>query len=91
MIEAFIVKELAAEFGLSDLLQCDGGNIGRADNLRAFANAVAEHQRSIDAAICFAESGKSRKMNFTNDWSPYIEGLCHGADGCSELIKAQGE
>ena len=91
MIDALVVKKLAAEFGLYDLLQCSYENISRADQLKQFANTVAAHQRDIDIAICLGESEKAFKLKGTNDWSPYIEGLCDGADGCSELIKAQGE
>ena len=91
MIEALVVKKLAAQFGLSDLLECEYSNIGRADNLSKFANSVAAHRRDIDAAICFAESEKAYKLKGTNDWSPYIDGMSDGADECCELIKAQGE
>jgi len=91
MIDVMTVKMLAAQFGLRDLLQREYSNIGRADNLRTFANAVAAHQRDIDAAICFAESEKAFKLKGTNDWSPYIDGMSDGADECGELIKAQGE
>ena len=91
MIDVMTVKRLAAQFGLHDLLQCEYSNIGRADNLNKFANAVAAHQRDIAAAICFAESEKAYKLKGTNDWSPYIEGMSDGADECGELIKAQGE
>ena len=91
MIDVMTVKRLAVQFELSDLLECEYSNIGRADNLNKFANAVAAHQRSIDAAICFAESEKAFKLKGTNDWSPYIDGMSDGADGCCELIKAQGE
>jgi len=91
MIDVMTVKRLAVQFELSDLLECEYSNIGRADNLNKFANAVAAHRRDIDAAICFAESEKAYKLKGTNDWSPYIDGMSDGADECCELIKAQGE
>ena len=81
MIDVMTVKRLATQFGLSDILECEYSNIGRADNLNKFANAVAAHQRDIDASICFAESEKAFKLKGTNDWSPYIEGMSAGADG----------
>jgi len=85
------VKRLATQFGLSDILECEYSNIGRADNLNKFANAVAAHQRDIDASICFAESEKAFKLKGTSNWSPYIEGMSDGADECGELIKMQGK
>ena len=91
MIDVITVKRLATQFGLSDLIAEDNyENMGRADQLKQFVNAVEAHQRDIDAAICFAESEKAFKLKGTNDWSPYIEGMSDGADECSELIKAQG-
>jgi len=92
MIDVMTVKMLTAQFGLSDLIAEDNyENRGRADQLKQFANAVAAHQREIDAAICFAESEKAYKLKGKNDWSPYIEGMSDGADECGELIKSQGE
>ena len=91
MIDVMTVKRLATQFGLSDILECEYSNIGRADNLNKFANAVAAHQRDIDASICFAESEKAFKLKGTSNWSPYIEGMSDGADECGELIKSQGE
>jgi len=91
MIDVMTVKRLATQFGLSDLLECEYSNIGRADNLNKFANAVAAHQRDIDASICFAESEKAFKLKGTSNWSPYIEGMSDGADECGELIKMQGK
>jgi len=91
MIDVMTVKRLATQFGLSDILECEYSNIGRADNLNKFANAVAAHQRDIDASICFAESEKAFKLKGTSNWSPYIEGMSDGADECGELIKAKGE
>ena len=91
MIDVMTVKRLAAQFGLHDLLQCEYSNIGRADNLNKFANAVAAHQRDIDASICFAESEKAFKLKGTSNWTAYTEGICDGADECGGLIKMQGE
>ena len=92
MIDVMTVKMLTAQFGLSDLIAEDNyENRGRADQLKQFANAVAAHQREIDAAICFAESEKAYKLKGTSNWSPYIEGMSDGADECGELIKAKGE
>ena len=61
------------------------------EELVDFFDWVKKQQKTIDTAICFAESEKAYKLKGTNDWSSYIEGMSDGADECGELIKAKGE
>ena len=63
MIDAAVVKSLATQFELSDLLECEYSNIGRADNLNRFADAIADYQRDIDAKICFEKAYKLKVMD----------------------------
>ena len=60
------------------------------EELLAFANAIAAHQREIDETLCKEEADKAYKLKGTRDWSSYIEGMGDGADECYEAIRKQG-